>query len=264
VCATLIVRAKRAIVSSVPSLCAQCVAACIVAACCPAVARAGDDQARADLADGPWTRPFMRHPIAFFSLSAGVGGFSAGSTTDAGHDAHGYGGPRGTLAVRGDLQAVSPLWLSLSGRTFGVKPAEAEVDASVGYEFRFRWLDAPQRQRERLQLRLLAGIKAVRFADSPDTPTTARATAIRAGLDWALDGEESIRGFNAWRAHVVGLWDVARRQPGFELETTAGVVFPGALDGGFLGIDLGALPATGGFFVLEVGATWEVGAGPTS
>jgi hypothetical protein len=234
-------------------------AACVVLAFAlsPATVRADDAAARAYFVPA--------RTMALLSLSAGAGAFDAGSAPsqgsgDAKSPPHGYGGARGTLAARADLEAFSPLWLSVVGRTFGVKPAEAELDVSAGYELRWYWVDGRRTSHARVLVRPLVGIRAVRFADSVDTPTTARTTALRAGVDWMLHGNDDIRGFNAWRAHVVGLWDPARSRPGVEVETTAGITLPRALDGAFVGLDLGALPGAGALFVLEIGATWEVGA----
>jgi hypothetical protein len=222
---------------------------------CPAAARADDAAARA------YFEP--QHPIAFFALSAGFGGMGAGSAQDAHGQPYGYGGFRGTLAARGDLEALSPLWLSISGRTFGLYPAEAMLDASVGYQFQLFATsgDAAHPQYDRFQLRPLIGLKAIRFADSVDAPTTSRTTAVRAGFDWTLNGDGRAKKWsNVWRAHLVGLWDPAREQAGVEFETTAGFSLnPRRMDGGFIGVDAGYLPSTGGYGLLELGASWEIG-----
>jgi hypothetical protein len=151
-----------------------------------------------------------------------------------------------------------PLWLSIVGRTF--TPAQSTLDASAGYELRTH----PDRLSERWgyargQLRLVLGIKEMRFASSPLAPVTSDVTALRAGMDWTLFGP-STRGFNVWRAHLVGLWDPARAEAGAEFETTAGIsVSPHVLGGGFLGCAIGYLPSSGAYGWLEVGAAWEVG-----
>ncbi len=152
----------------------------------------------------------------------------------------------------------------MAGRTYLGTPAEAEAEASVGYELRFEhaYEHDGVTQFERVQLRPLAGVKMIRFADSPNAPTTAEVLALRSGLDATLVGTRGARGFNVWRAHLIGLLDPARRQAGVEFSTTAGIsVDRRVLGGPFLGASLGYLPSTGVYGSLDVGAAWEVGTG---
>jgi hypothetical protein len=216
--------------------------------------------ARADDAGATYFHP--HDPIAFTSLSFGAGAFGAGAPATGDKQSHGYGGV-GNVAARLDLEALSPLWLSVAGRSFVGTPAEAELDASIGYELRgveTHPVAGGDATYDRWSLRPLVGFKAVRFADSPAVPTAETITAIRAGLDCVLlDSGTGIRGFNVWRAHLVGLWDPSRAGPGIEFETTAGISGKRVLAGGFVGASVGYLPSTGGYGFLELGAAWEVG-----
>jgi hypothetical protein len=225
-----------------------------------AVVVGASPMARADDAGATYFRP--HEPMAFASLSFGAGAFSAGIPPTGDTHAHGYGGV-GNVAARLDVEALSPLWASLAGRSFVGTPAESELDASLGYEL--RGVDTNRRPDgnptyDRWALRPLVGAKVVRFADSPSVPTAETITALRAGLDWMLlDSGGGIRGFNVWRAHLVTLWDTSRAGPGIEFETAAGISGKRALAGGFIGVSLGYLPSTGGYGFLELGAEWEVG-----
>jgi hypothetical protein len=178
-------------------------------------------------ADGEQARAFFepRTPVALVALSAGVGGFSASGARDSKGHPYGNGGI-GTLGARLDLEMPSPLWLSFAGRAyFGAPPAQAEVEASVGYELRaFR--EVPDRgttEYERAQLRPLLGIKAIRFADSAKQPTSAEVLALRFGADAQLLDTKGVRGFNVMRAHLVGLYDLERGHGGVEFASTAGI-----------------------------------------
>jgi hypothetical protein len=224
--------------------------------------------ARSASADEERPRPFFRpsEPIALVALSAGAGGFGAGSATDAKGQVYGYGGVA-NFAARLDLEAASPVWLSLAGRAYVGTPAEADAEASVGYELRFEhaYEQRGVAEFERLQLRPLAGVKMIRFADSPLTPTSAEALAVRSGLDATLVSTRDVRGFNVMRAHLVVLWDVARGQAGVEFSSTAGIsVDRRVLGGPFIGASIGYLPSTGAFGSLDLGAAWEVGTLPRS
>jgi hypothetical protein len=201
-----------------------------------------------------------KEPWALVSLSGGVGGFFAAQSTTPKGQLDGNGG-LGMLAARIDVEAPSPLWLSLAGRTFVGTPAEAEVDASVGYNFRFYWQeDSEKRAFDRFELRPLVGIKAIRAADSVTVPTSTEVNAARFGGDLLFQSSASVKGAGAFELHLVGLWDVARAQTGvdFEIRDTY-AIRAGTLDGIFLALGGGYLPSIGGYGQLELGVSWELG-----
>jgi hypothetical protein len=223
----------------------------------PRAALADDDEGERE------ARAFFqpREPWALLSLSGGLGGFPSAQSTNAKGGPTGYGG-YGTLAARVDLEAPSPLWVSLVGRTFVGTPAEATFDASVGYNARFYWRDGfGYFAKNRLELRPLIGIKALRAADSTIAPTSVQATAVRFGVDLLVQSSVGVRGVGTLHVHAVGLYDVAREQAGFELEVrdVYPVIRPGSLDGFFLGIGIGYLPSTEGYGQAEIGWEWEMG-----
>jgi hypothetical protein len=218
--------------------------------------------ASAARADDPAAREYFvpRHPVAFMALSAGAGGFGAGSAPGPDGQTTGILAS-GMLAARVDLVALAPFWASVTGRAFTSHPAQNELDASVGYEM--RWYVAEYGHGvsySRYQLRPFLGVRELRFAADPGAPTTELLVAPRAGADFALVSSEGLRGFDLARARIQLLWDPIARGPGFELEDVIGIsTKQQSASGAFVGLTLGGMPSTGLMFQIELGGQWEVG-----
>ena len=199
----------------------------------------------------------LHRPVAPKLLTAATLGFAGNEAAKA----QAYGTE---LALRLDLEATDPLWLSAAGRVILSTPSpQPTADLRAGYQLAFygdRYVPSlPQKDRVRAFFRPFAGIRPMRFADSPTLASSMTVYPLEAGIDWSVIMRQRAGQNRVWRAFLVALYDTSLREGGLEVDSTWGIgLSERSLGGPFVGGRIGYLPRSGASGGLHIGIHYEL------